>query len=71
MTTQNTRKLPVEEIKELVDELVEEKILLLLHDPDENKQLRKGIKERLRRSLAAEADGEKGILLEDINNLDI
>jgi len=66
MKDKNVLKLPVKEIKELVDELVEEKLLHMLKDPDEGLELREDIKARLRRSLKSQADGEKGDLLEDI-----
>lgn len=66
MKDKNFLHLPVKEIKELVDELVEEKLLRLLKDPDEGLELRQDIKARLRSSLKSQTDGEKGVLLEDI-----
>ena len=66
MKDKDVLHLPVKEIKELVDELVEEKLLRLLKDPDEGLDLRQDIEARLRSSLKSQADGEKGILLEDI-----
>ena len=66
MKNKNVLKLPVEEIKELVDELVEEKLLHILKDPDEGLELQEDIKTRLRRSLKSQADGEEGVMLEDV-----
>jgi len=59
-------KLTLESIKELVDELVDEKLLQILKDPDEGLELREEIKTRLRKSLKSQQDGERGVLLENV-----
>lgn len=68
MRTKQVIELTNEDIKELVDELVEEKILHILKDPDEGLELREDIKVRLKKSLKSQADGEKGIPLENIKS---
>jgi len=62
----NISKFTLDDIKEFVDELVEEKLLYILKDPDEGLELREDIKARLKKSLKSQADGEKGIPLERI-----
>ena len=62
----NVSKLTLDDIKEFVDELVEEKLIHILKDPDEGLELREDIKARLKKSLKSQADGEKGIQLENI-----
>ena len=62
----NISKLTLDDIKEFVDELVEEKLIHILKDPDEGLELREDIKARLKKSLKSQADGEKGIPLESI-----
>ncbi len=62
-------KLTLDDIKEFVDEMVEEKLINILKDPDEGLELREDIKARLKKSLKSQADGEKGILLENVKTL--
>ena len=66
MGNEGPLKLTLESIKELVDELVDEKLLQILKDPDEGLELREEIKNRLRRSLKSQEDGERGVLLENV-----
>ena len=65
----DTAKFTLDDIKEFVDEIVEEKLINILKDPDEGLELREDIKVRLKRSLKSQADGEKGILLENIKDM--
>jgi len=51
------RDLGVEEFKVLIQEAVEEKLEEILGDPDQGLELRKKVKERLRRSLSAKTSG--------------
>ena len=62
----DTSKFTLDDIKEFVDEIVEEKLINILKDPDEGLELREDIKVRLKKSLKSQADGEKGILMENI-----
>ncbi len=55
-----------DELRELVEESVERKLLELLRDPDWGLELRKEIRDRLRHSFAAEARGERGIPAEEL-----
>ncbi len=55
-----------EELKEMIETIVEEKLIELLGDPDEGLQLRENIRERLLRQKAAVAAGERGESLEDV-----
>ena len=71
MKNLNSSKFTLDDIKEYVDELVEEKLLHILKDPDEDLELREDIKARLKKSLKSQADNEKGILLEDIKRHDL
>lgn len=56
----------VEEFKALIEEALEEKLEELLGDPDEGMELRPEIREKLERSLAARAQGEKGVPAEKL-----
>lgn len=51
-----------DELKCLVAEAVEEKLLELLGDPDEGMVLREEVQARLQRTLAAERAGVRGVL---------
>ncbi len=53
--------LSVEELRALIEQTVERKLLELLGDPDEGLELRKEVKARLRRSLARERKGIRGV----------
>jgi hypothetical protein len=54
------------ELRELNEESLEQKLIELLEDPDRGLVLKKEVRERLRRSLAAEERGERGIAAEDL-----
>lgn len=58
--------LSLNELKELVDVLIEEKLSQFLGDPDSGLELREEVKERLRKSLKAQRKGEEGIPLEEV-----
>jgi hypothetical protein len=55
-----------DELRELIEESVERKLLELFADPDWGLELRKDVRERLRRSFAAEERGEHGITAEEL-----
>lgn len=58
--------LSLDDLKALVDEVVEEKLKEVLGDPDWGLELRPEIAERLQKSLAAMEHGQKGIPLEEM-----
>jgi hypothetical protein len=60
------KDLTVEELKELIEESVERKLLELLYDPDEGLELREEVKGRLRRGLARERKGLRGTTIEEV-----
>lgn len=55
-----------DELRELVEESIERKLLEFLRDPDWGIELRKEVRERLRHSFTAEARGERGITAEEL-----
>jgi len=60
------KELTVEQLKDLVQEAIEEKPVELIGDPDLGLELREEVKERLRSSLAARQRGEKGIPIDEV-----
>lgn len=59
-------ELTMEQLKALVEEMIEAKLEEYLGDPDEGLELREEVKARLMDSLAAVERGEKGIPLEQV-----
>lgn len=59
-------QMSVAELRELVGELLEEKLLELFGDPDEGLELRAEVRERLLRQQTAAAEGERGAPLADV-----
>ena len=55
-----------EELREMIETIIEEKLLELLGDPDEGLPIRKTIRERLLRQKEAVASGERGEPLEEV-----
>jgi len=60
------KELSVEQFKGLIQEAIEEKLEELVGDPDLGLELREEIKERLRSSLAARQNGQKGVPLDEV-----
>ena len=54
-----------DELKRLIGEAVEEKLLELLGDPDEGMVLREGVRARLQRTLEAERAGKRGVSVKE------
>lgn len=54
------------ELREMMETIIEEKLLELLGDPDEGLLIRKTIRDRLLRQKEAVANGERGESLEDV-----
>lgn len=55
-----------DELRALIEESVELKLMELLRDPDWGLELKKETRERLRRSFVAEQRGERGIPAHDL-----
>ncbi len=64
MTT--VAQMTTDELKQMIAELIEQKLLELLGDPDEGLPLRKALRDRLLRQKKAMARGERGERFEDI-----
>ena len=59
-------ELTVDELKQIIQEAMEQKLSEMLGDPDEGLELREEIKARLRRSLEAERCGARGIPAQEV-----
>ncbi|MCG2768302.1 MAG: hypothetical protein ABIK79_04160 [Chloroflexota bacterium] len=59
-------ELTVDELKQIIGEVVEQKLSEMLGDPDEGLELREDIEARLRRSLEAESRGTRGIPAQEV-----
>jgi len=55
-----------EELKEVIEQSIEQKLLELLGDPDQGLEIRKSISERLLRQKKQVARGNQGEPLEDV-----
>lgn len=55
-----------DELRELIEESIERKLLELLADPDRGLELRRDVRDRLRRSFAAEQRGERGVTADEL-----
>jgi signal recognition particle GTPase len=60
------KELTVEQFKGLIQEAIEEKLEELVGDPDLGLELREEIEERLRSSLAARQNGQKGVPIDEV-----
>jgi hypothetical protein len=54
------------ELREMIETIIEQKLLELLGDPDEGLPIRKSARDRLLRQKQAVAVGERGEPLEDV-----
>ncbi|MBN1139528.1 MAG: hypothetical protein JXM73_23330 [Anaerolineae bacterium] len=66
MTSTKVAELTVDELKELIETTIEQKLLEMFGDPDQGLQLREEITARLLRSLEAAQRGERGISAQDV-----
>lgn len=55
-----------DELREMIETTVEQKLLELLGDPDEGLPIRKAVRDRLLRQKRAVASGERGEPFEDV-----
>jgi len=54
------------EFKEMLEDVIEQKLIELLGDPDEGLMIRKSVRERLLRQKQAVAMGERGESFEEV-----
>jgi hypothetical protein len=54
------------ELREMIETIIEQKLLELLGDPDEGLPMRKSVRDRLLRQKQVVAVGERGEPLEDV-----
>ena len=55
-----------EELKEVIEATIEQKLLEMLGDPDEGLRIRRTVRDRLLRQKKAVAEGKCGQLFEDV-----
>jgi hypothetical protein len=55
-----------EQLRQMIGETVEEKLIELLGDPDEGLAIRRALRARLSRQRRKVASGERGELLDDV-----
>jgi hypothetical protein len=66
VTIATVAQMSKDELKELIETSVEQKLLELLGDPDEGLEIRKSVCDRLLRQKKAVAAGERGEPFEDV-----
>jgi hypothetical protein len=54
------------ELKEMIEMIIEQKLLEIFGDPDEGLELHESVRKRLLKQQEAFASGERGELLEDV-----
>jgi hypothetical protein len=59
-------KLSFKDLKKVVEEVVEKKLLELFGDPDQSRVMRTSVRRRLAKQLQAVAAGERGRSLEQV-----
>jgi hypothetical protein len=55
-----------EELRDMIGDLIEEKLVELLGDPDEGMEIRPSVKTKLLQQMKRVADGERGEPFEDV-----
>jgi hypothetical protein len=55
-----------DELRDMIQELIDQRLFELLGDPDEGWEVRKPVREKLLRQMTAVAEGERGEALEDV-----
>ncbi|MCH7748998.1 MAG: hypothetical protein IH939_12985 [Acidobacteria bacterium] len=66
MAATNVADMSKEELTDLIEATVEQKLIELLDDPDEGLEIREEVRESILRQRAAVAKGERGRPLEDV-----
>jgi hypothetical protein len=64
--TVSVAQMSKDELREMIEVTLEQKLLELLGDPDEGLEIRKSVRERLLRQQKAVAAGERGEPFEDV-----
>lgn len=65
MTT-TVAEMSVAELRELIDEIIDQKLGEILEDPDEGMVIKPGVRAQLLRQMERVQGGDYGILLEEI-----
>ena len=60
MATTTVAEMSKDELREMIESLIEQKLLEILGDPDEGLEVRKPVRERLLRQKEAVAAGDRG-----------
>jgi len=66
MTTTTVAEMSEDELREMIEVLIEQKLLEILGDPDEGLEIRKPVRERLLRQKEAVAAGDRGQPFEEV-----
>lgn len=64
--TDTVAQMTIEELRDLIETSIEQKLLEIFGDPDEGLEIRESVRERLLRQRAAVAAGERGKPFEDV-----
>ena len=65
-TTITVAQMTKDELREMIETLIEQKLLEMLGDPDEGLPIRKSVRDRLLRQKKAVETGERGERFEDV-----
>ena len=66
MATTTVAEMNQDELREMIEVLIEQKLLEILGDPDEGLEIRKPVRERLLRQKEAVAAGDRGQPFEEV-----
>ena len=66
MATTTVAEMNKDELREMIEALIEQKLLEILGDPDEGLEIRKPVRERLLRQKEAVAAGDRGQPFEEV-----
>jgi hypothetical protein len=66
MTTDTVAQMSIAEFREMIEVIIEQKLLEMFGDPDEGLKIRESVRNRLLAQKEAVATGEQGESLEDV-----
>jgi hypothetical protein len=66
MTTDTVAQMSIAEFREMIEVIIEQKLLEMFGDPDEGLKIRESVRNRLLAQQEAVATGERGESLEDV-----
>lgn len=66
MTTDTVAQMSIAEFREMIEVIIEQKLLEMFGDPDEGLKIRESVQSRLLAQKEAVATGERGESLEDV-----